>query len=53
MLECWWRGLWIPILVDGREDIECGEDIRDHQMQVSKCEMSPGANPRSSTFTTA
>ena len=42
----------MPILIDRRENVECSEDISDHKVQVSKGKMSPGANPKSSTFST-
>ena len=40
----------MPILIDRGENIECGEDVGDHKVQVSEGKVFPRTNPKSLTF---
>ena len=41
----------MPILIDRRENIECSEDVGNHEVQVSEAKVSPGTNPKPLAFT--
>ena len=50
MLECRQRWLRVPILIERGENVECGEDIGNDEVQVPKGEISSGAYPELPTF---
>jgi hypothetical protein len=40
----------VPILIDRGENVERGEDIGDHKIEVSKGKVSPRTDPKLLTF---
>ena len=42
----------MPVLIHRGKNIECGEDVCNHEVEVAKCKVSPGTNPMSLKFST-
>ena len=42
----------MPVLIHRGKNIECGEDVGNHEVEVAKCKVSPGTNPMSWKFST-
>ena len=42
--------MWVPICIYGGKNVEYGEDVGNHKVQIPKGKVSPGTKPKSSTF---